>query len=76
LEPVTEFVNYWIRISKLYCLLGWSIGALDLCDQGAACPGAASSKSGWAKAALREIHCHLLPFKTQKTVKSGKKWSF
>ena len=21
LEPATEFVNYWIRISSLYCLL-------------------------------------------------------
>jgi hypothetical protein len=36
----------------------------------------APSKSGWAKAALREIHCHLLPFKTRKTVKNGKKWLF
>ena len=36
-------------------------------------------KSGWPpiiRRPLRGIHCHLLPFKTQKTGKNGKKWLF
>jgi hypothetical protein len=32
LEPATEFVNYWIRISSLYCLLVLVSLAASLAD--------------------------------------------